>query len=526
MVTDPSQTQGAVVVATAATSASGSPSSESRPLRPLYRPVDSLPDDKKAHRRFWDRERQREHRAKSKNRVAQLEAQGQILAEQLQSVTRERDTAQKALIEKQQRIVELEAIVESLQATLQSIFSLANNATTTQYKAGEMQEGPGETIDSLTWATFADSWPLNMIGDIPWPNEDCVNLDPEGMSPPVTPVPPWASLPMNSPPVCSMDSAFYELEQKFHMAEQRAQAGRASAQQRARRAALAATVAATGNRVEMGNESETETGTDADDDADTDGNGNSLMLQSNTNKRFMAELSTSTFPQVSSLINPSASVSTDNDGTSSHSAGHDSLENNHFTQHQRPHRGVAHTVFARVMTQMPLQEMPARFAAMWVVCHLVRWRLCRSQPAFDALPAFLHPTPTQRTVAHPIWIDTIVWPAARDRLITQPGLWNNPTAFDIFRTALGQVLSVGWPHSLSDSLTVVPEGNGDSSSSVRSEGGGGGRERTNRTPDYCLSRAFQAHLHDLSNWTVDPSFVDAYPFLRGAMNERNVVGMR
>lgn len=465
--------------------------------RPMYLPVDTLPDEKKAHRRFWDRERQREHRAKSRHRVAQLEAETQRLAEQLRAAEQERDTAQQALADKDKRIAELEATVQRQTTALHSILTVAHDATQekpvdaetilavatttppltaqTQTTNGPqtppplllpalpldtfLQLGPGATIDSLTWAEFADAWPVTLVDDLPWPDEVVLDLPrSDGAAVDLDVVtPPWASLPLNDPPMCPLDSVFCNLQQKFHEAEQRAQ------------------VAATQPQRSC-------------DDEETGSSG----LQ---NTRYLAELSTSTFPQVSSLLNPIAEE--------------DRLEDKQHrraTSQQRgrrPHRGVAHTVFARVMTQMPVQDTTARLAAMWVVCHLVRWRLCRSQPSFAALPPFLHPTAAQRTIAHPIWIDTIVWPAARDRLIAQRHIYSDTTMFDVFRTGLGQALSVSWPHSLTESLMVVPQ-----------DGTSG------RTPDYCLSRAFQSHLFDLSNWMLDEAFVDEYPFLRGAVNER------
>lgn len=154
------------------------------------------------------------------------------------------------------------------------------------------------------------------------------------------------------------------------------------------------------------------------------------------------------------------------------------------------------------MTQMAVYETTMRLAGMWLICHLVRWRLCRTAVTFAALPTFLHPTATQRTVPHPIWVDTIIWPEVRDRVIRTFD-HSNYASFNAFRTRLGKAITVGWPHPLAESLTLMSA-----------------NESGSHPSEYCLNKAFQAHLCDMANWTVDAEFVEAYPFLRGAVNVR------
>lgn len=180
------------------------------------------------------------------------------------------------------------------------------------------------------------------------------------------------------------------------------------------------------------------------------------------------EFATPAFPHVSSLLNAEPTL-------------------------VHPQKPITFAVVTQIMSQMPVRGTAERLAAMWLICNLVRWRLCPTQEAFAALPDFLRPTEMQLTIPHPIWVDTIVWPDVRDRLIQD----FDYTAFQAFRFSLGSSISLGWTGSVAECLSL-----------------------TDTLDEYSLSVEFEVHLRDLSNWTVDRTFTSKYQFLEGYIQVR------
>ena len=180
------------------------------------------------------------------------------------------------------------------------------------------------------------------------------------------------------------------------------------------------------------------------------------------------EFATPAFPHVSSLLNAEPPLA-------------------------HPQKPITFAVVTQIMSQMPVQGTTERLAAMWLICNLVRWRLCPTQEAFATLPDFLRPTEMQLTIPHPIWVDTIVWPEVRDRLIQE----FDYTEFQAFRFSLGSSISLGWTGSVVECLSL-----------------------TDTLDEYSLSVEFELHLRDLSNWTVDRTFTSEYQFLEGYVQVR------
>lgn len=183
----------------------------------------------------------------------------------------------------------------------------------------------------------------------------------------------------------------------------------------------------------------------------------------------LLEFATPAFPHVSSLLN---------------------TESPSPAQSQKP---ITFAVATQIMSQMPVQGIIERLAAMWLICNLVRWRLCPTQESFAALPGFLRPTELQLTIPHPIWVDVIVWPAVRDRLIRE----FDYSRFEGFRHSLGSSISIGWTAGIAECLSL-----------------------TDALDECSVSAEFELHLRDFSNWTVDAAFTREYQFLEGAIQVR------
>lgn len=122
----------------------------------------------------------------------------------------------------------------------------------------------------------------------------------------------------------------------------------------------------------------------------------------------------------------------------------------------------------------------------------VQWLAFPSPETHAALPTHLLPTHAQTTVPHPIWIDMILWPEARDVLIHAIP-WSN---FPVIREISGRCLKCNWPHNASGLFEDMS----------------GGRAK--------LSAAFEEHIRDIRNWSMTAEIESALPPLKGTMSIR------
>ncbi|KAF9885038.1 hypothetical protein FE257_000769 [Aspergillus nanangensis] len=173
-----------------------------------------------------------------------------------------------------------------------------------------------------------------------------------------------------------------------------------------------------------------------------------------------AELSEATFPSISSLLN-----------------------RGNEAQHLRP----LSVVVADQVGRSPLTSVAERLGFMYILSHLIRWLVCRTKQTYDSLPDFLKPTHLQQTVPHPVWVDTITWPEARDCIIRGDMNWGD---FDVFRELTGKSMSVGWPYS--DSDAVLESGDGQL---------------------LTLNPVFVSHISNVNNWQVGLEVADRFPFM-------------
>ena len=103
------------------------------------------------------------------------------------------------------------------------------------------------------------------------------------------------------------------------------------------------------------------------------------------------EMSASRFPSISSLLNRQA-------------------------KEVKKLYPVSNAAAAQVW-RSPIEAFPSRVGFMYMLSHLLRWYICRTQESFEKLPECLRPTLLQRTVPHPAWIDVIVWSENDERLL-------------------------------------------------------------------------------------------------------------
>jgi hypothetical protein len=146
-------------------------------------------------------------------------------------------------------------------------------------------------------------------------------------------------------------------------------------------------------------------------------------------------------------------------------------------------------VHGRVTMAMPSLEL--KIAIMYNMCVYLRWLITPTKQNYEAMPAYLRPLEIQLTIPHPAWIDVIVWPEARERIIRCMD-WSE---FEILRAIGNHDMSINWPHGLH---TVFTENDGD----------------MRMNPD------FERHIRELENWTMGGKIGERFPFLRGLSGRR------
>ncbi|KAB5540600.1 hypothetical protein GE09DRAFT_1192270 [Coniochaeta sp. 2T2.1] len=170
------------------------------------------------------------------------------------------------------------------------------------------------------------------------------------------------------------------------------------------------------------------------------------------------ELNEATFPSTSSLLNPSVEA-----------------------DKSRP----LSTLVAAQVWKSSVQGLTARIAFMYVLSQLLRWYLRRDKQSYAHMPDFMKPSLLQRTVAHPAWIDLLIWPDVRD-LVIQRMDWND---FPSFRQVAGGSLSVGWPYTDSGAILESADGH-----------------------HLALNPIFKAHIRNVKNWTFGLEVRKEFPW--------------
>lgn len=168
------------------------------------------------------------------------------------------------------------------------------------------------------------------------------------------------------------------------------------------------------------------------------------------------------YPSVSSLLNPSR-------GINSHPLS---------------------KVFTDILATFPdLSTLPEKVAVLYIMFLIMRWQISPTQENYDRLPEWATPRPSQLFTPHPAWIDHLIWPKMRDRLVRD----YNPRdyLFDNFFIPFTTTVSVNWPYEPTDALLM---GEGE---------------------EVGINPVFERHLRRLENWSLGEAFAVAFPGLEG-----------
>jgi hypothetical protein len=118
--------------------------------------------------------------------------------------------------------------------------------------------------------------------------------------------------------------------------------------------------------------------------------------------------------------------------------------------------------------------------------------------AYEAMPEWLRPQPVQILVDHAPWMDHIPWSAVRSHLIDNQTMYD----FDDFSPLYTPAFSVNWPYG--HETTILSSWNPETSKQ-----------------SFSINPAFERHLRDLSNWSIDgAAFQKKFPALSALANKK------
>lgn len=152
-------------------------------------------------------------------------------------------------------------------------------------------------------------------------------------------------------------------------------------------------------------------------------------------------------------------------------------------------------VFIDILQTFPdISMLPERVAVLYVMFLLMRWQIHPSQENYERLPEFVRPLPGQLYTPHPAWLDSLPFPAMRERLITD---YAPPETFPFehFFIPFTTTVSLNWPYEDTDTLLQSPE-----------------------SDELMINPVFERHLRRRENWTLGEAFARAFPALEGTYN--------
>lgn len=149
-------------------------------------------------------------------------------------------------------------------------------------------------------------------------------------------------------------------------------------------------------------------------------------------------------------------------------------------------RPVLAAVATHVVWKSPLKNLTGRLSFLYKLAIYLRWCLCPTKENYEAIPDFLRPTPLQRRVPHPAWVDMIIWPDVRDSLIRG----GDYSAFELLRFVLGNTVSINWPYTEAHTFMECADGK-----------------------RLALNPIFEAHIRNIDNYSVGYQAAMAFPVL-------------
>jgi len=145
------------------------------------------------------------------------------------------------------------------------------------------------------------------------------------------------------------------------------------------------------------------------------------------------------------------------------------------------------SVLSNLLQRTTLRNLAEKAACLFVMYRLCQWQIAPSLETFRNIPDWFAPQSSQFFTAHPVWVTQIAWGRLREIVINEQERYANEEFQHIFTTSI----NLNWPYREMDILSF--EGN-----------------------EVTLTPAFEAHVRNLSNWSLDEAFQMRYPELRDA----------
>lgn len=138
--------------------------------------------------------------------------------------------------------------------------------------------------------------------------------------------------------------------------------------------------------------------------------------------------------------------------------------------------------------------LPEMLGLVALATRLIRWLILPTAENYGSIPSFLCPSRTQLTVPHAAWIDLVIWPDLRDALILRPEDCRL-SGVDPISTLFAYV-DVNWIHSPAHLV-----------------------DTEYATTRLTLSSAFEQHIADLNNWSMEEPAAIICPLFAGKVRE-------
>lgn len=144
-------------------------------------------------------------------------------------------------------------------------------------------------------------------------------------------------------------------------------------------------------------------------------------------------------------------------------------------------------VFSDILRTFPdISSLPEQVGTLYIMFQLMRWQMYPTQQNYDRMPDWMTPRPAQLFTPHPAWMDYIMWPRARDKMVYS--YRNYP--FENWFVPYTRTISCNWPYETTECLL-----------------------HNTATDELLINPVFERHVRDLRNWTLGTEFADAFPSL-------------
>ncbi|KAN0114466.1 protein of unknown function (DUF3425) domain containing protein [Hyaloscypha variabilis] len=145
---------------------------------------------------------------------------------------------------------------------------------------------------------------------------------------------------------------------------------------------------------------------------------------------------------------------------------------------------VAAAIASEIIYVFTVESLPEQIAILYLICSMIRWIITGSKEDYYSMPSWLRPGVAQIVTAHPIWVDMMPWPEARNRLCCDAQYHHN---YEEFKNVYNETISINWPYEDADTLIRISPN------------------------EAAINPVFITHVRTNSSWTLGYSFLDKYP---------------